>query len=151
MVKARIRSARSRRVSFSKRKNSLLQKAARSEAQVAVIVFSPKGKLYEFSSTSTSMGKTIERYHKYNKDVEVNNSKEIDQKNSQQWENEVANLAKTIENLEASERKLMGEDLESCSIDELETAEKQLERSLLKIRGKKNELYGEKIGQLKQK
>ncbi|KAI3913388.1 hypothetical protein MKW98_003867 [Papaver atlanticum] len=67
------------------------------------------------------------------------------------WENEVANLAKMIENLEASKRNLMGEDLESCSIDELETAENQLEKSLLNIRGKKNELYGEKIEQLKQK
>ncbi|KAI3842534.1 hypothetical protein MKX03_034400 [Papaver bracteatum] len=149
----RIENATRRRVSFSKRKNSLLRKAAYelSEAQVAVIVFSPTGKLYESSSSSTSMQKTIERYHKYNKDVQVNNSKEIDHQNSHQWENEIANLTKMIENLEASKRNLMGEDLESCSIDELETAENQLEKSLLNIRGKKNELFGEKIEQLKQK
>ncbi|KAI3886015.1 hypothetical protein MKX03_003596 [Papaver bracteatum] len=64
---------------------------------------------------------------------------------------EAANLEKKIENLEASKRKLMGEGLESCSIDELQTTENQLEKSLLSIRAKKNQLYREKIEQLKQK
>ncbi|KAI3928868.1 hypothetical protein MKW92_043679 [Papaver armeniacum] len=68
-----------------------------------------------------------------------------------QWKNEVANLEKKIENLEASKRKLMGEGIESCSIDELQTTENQLEKSLLSIRAKKNKLYREKIEQLKQK
>ncbi|XP_026380238.1 MADS-box protein SOC1-like isoform X3 [Papaver somniferum] len=124
------------------------------EAEVALIVFSPRGKLYEFSSSSSSMQKTIDRYQKYNKDVQVNyssNNKAIEERNSQQLKYEAANLEKKIENLEASKRKLMGEGLESCSIDELQTTENQLEKSLLSIRAKKNQLYREKIEQLKQK
>ncbi|RZC57629.1 hypothetical protein C5167_004936 [Papaver somniferum] len=153
----RIENATSRQVTFSKRRNGLLKKAFElsvlCEAEVALIVFSPRGKLYEFSS-ATSMRKTIERYQKYNKNVQVNyssNSKAIEQQNSQQLKYEAANLAKKIENLEASKRKLMGEGLESCSIDELQTAENQLEKSLLNIRARKNQLYREKIEQLKQK
>ncbi|MCL7046878.1 hypothetical protein MKW94_018738 [Papaver nudicaule] len=100
------------------------------------------------------MQQTIERYQKYNKNVQVNssnNNKLIEQRNSQQMEYEAAKLAKKIENLEASKRKLMGEGLESRSIDELQTTENLLEKSLHNIRAKKNQLYREKIEQLKQK
>ncbi|KAI3852767.1 hypothetical protein MKW92_026381 [Papaver armeniacum] len=145
-VMRRIENTTSRQVTFSKRRNGLLKKAHElsvlCDAEIALIVFSPTGKLYEFSSSSTSMQKTIKRYRKYNKEV---------QENSQQLKYEAANLAKEIENLEASKRKLMGEGLESCSINELETAENQLEKSLLIIRAKKNQLYREQIEQLKQK
>ncbi|MCL7049515.1 hypothetical protein MKW94_013016, partial [Papaver nudicaule] len=51
------------------------------------------------------MQQTIERYQKYNKNVQVNssnNNKLIEQRNSQQMEYEAAKLAKKIENLEAS-------------------------------------------------
>ncbi|KAI3850624.1 hypothetical protein MKW92_016949 [Papaver armeniacum] len=153
----RIENATSRQVTFSKGRNGLLKKdfelSVLCEAEVALIVFSPRGKLYEFSSI-TSMRKTIERYRKYNKNVQVNynsNNKAIEQQNSQQLKYEAANLTKKIENLEASKRKLMGEGLESCSINELQTAENQLEKSLLNIRARKNQLYREKIEQLKQK
>ncbi|KAI3982522.1 hypothetical protein MKX01_031261 [Papaver californicum] len=101
----RIENATSRQVTFSKRRNGLMKKAFElsvlCEAEVALIVFSPRGKLYEFSSIPC--------------------------------------------------RKLMGEGLESCSIDELQTTENQLEKGLLSIRAKKNQLYREKIEQLKQK
>ncbi|KAI3918102.1 hypothetical protein MKX01_041422 [Papaver californicum] len=154
----RIENATSRQVTFSKRRNGLMKKAFElsvlCEAEVALIVFSPRGKLYEFSSSSTSIQKTIERYQKYNKDVQVsysNNNKAIEHQNSQQMKDEAANLQKKIENLEASKRKLIGEGLESCSIDELQRIENQLEKSLLSIRAKKNQLYREKIEQLKQK
>ncbi|KAI3905525.1 hypothetical protein MKW98_026499 [Papaver atlanticum] len=160
----RIENATSRQVTFSKRRNGLLKKAFElsvlCEVEVALLVFSSRGKLFEFSSSSTSVQKTIERYQKYYKDEQVNyrnnNNKVMEQQNSQQLQYEVANLAKMIENLEASKRfkkktRLMGEDLESCSINELETAENQLEKSLLNIRAKKNQLHRENIKQLKQK
>ncbi|KAI3842540.1 hypothetical protein MKX03_034406 [Papaver bracteatum] len=144
-VVRRIENATSRQVTFSKRRNGLLKKASElsvlCDAEIALIVFSSTGKLYEFSST-TSMQKTMERYQEYNKEVH---------ENSQQLKYEAANVAKEIENLEASKRKLMGEGLESCSVDELQTAETQLEMSLLNIRTKKNQLHMEQIEQLKQK
>ncbi|EYU39020.1 hypothetical protein MIMGU_mgv11b017468mg [Erythranthe guttata] len=51
----RIEKASSRQVTFSKRRNGLLKKAYElsvlCDAEVALIVFSPSGKLYEFSSS----------------------------------------------------------------------------------------------------
>ncbi|KAI3945489.1 hypothetical protein MKW98_018306, partial [Papaver atlanticum] len=149
---------KSENATFSKKTKGSLKKARElsvlCEAEVALIVFSPKGKLSEFSSSSTSMQNTIERYQNYNKDEQDNhssNNKAIEQQNPQQLKYEVANLTKELRNLEASKRKLMGEGLESCSIDELETAENQAENSLLNIRAKMNQLFGEEIEQLKQK
>ncbi|RWR89434.1 agamous-like MADS-box protein AGL14 isoform X1 [Cinnamomum micranthum f. kanehirae] len=53
----RIENATSRQVTFSKRRNGLLKKAFElsvlCDAEVALIVFSPRGKLYEFASSST--------------------------------------------------------------------------------------------------
>jgi len=50
----RIENATSRQVTFSKRRNGLLKKAFElsvlCDAEVAVIVFSPKGKLYEYAT-----------------------------------------------------------------------------------------------------
>ncbi|MBA0744330.1 hypothetical protein Gogos_006962, partial [Gossypium gossypioides] len=51
----RIENAASRQVTFSKRRNGLLKKAFElsvlCDAEVALIIFSPSGKLYEFSSS----------------------------------------------------------------------------------------------------
>lgn len=51
----RIENATSRQVTFSKRRNGLLKKAHElsvlCDAEVAVIVFSQKGRLYEFCSS----------------------------------------------------------------------------------------------------
>ena len=51
----RIENATSRQVTFSKRRNGLLKKAFElsvlCDAEVALIIFSPRGKLYEFSSS----------------------------------------------------------------------------------------------------
>ncbi|GMN20517.1 hypothetical protein TIFTF001_045347 [Ficus carica] len=53
----RIENATNRQVTFSKRRNGLLKKARElsvlCDAQVAVIIFSQKGRLYQFSSSDT--------------------------------------------------------------------------------------------------
>ncbi|KAF9687761.1 hypothetical protein SADUNF_Sadunf02G0126600 [Salix dunnii] len=99
----RIENATSRQVTFSKRRNGLLKKAFElsvlCDAEVAVIVFSPRGKLYEFGSS----------------------------------------------------RRLLGECLGSCTIEELQQIEQQLERSVSTIRARKNQVYKEQIEHLKQK
>ncbi|QCE08251.1 MADS-box transcription factor [Vigna unguiculata] len=70
----KIEDATSRQVTFSKRRNGLLKKAYElsvlCDAQVAVIVFSQNGRLYEFSSSD--MSKILERYREYTKDVPAN-------------------------------------------------------------------------------
>ncbi|KAG6526393.1 hypothetical protein ZIOFF_016377 [Zingiber officinale] len=129
----RIENAASRQVTFSKRRNGLLKKAYElsvlCDAEVALIVFSARGKLYEFASSSL---KSCYQFCK------------------QQWKCEATNMSKKIEHLEAQKRKLLGENLGSCSIDELNELEAQLEKSLSRVKGKKRTMLEEQIVQLKE-
>ncbi|XP_043717181.1 MADS-box protein SOC1-like isoform X1 [Telopea speciosissima] len=147
----RIENATSRQVTFSKRRSGLLKKAFElsvlCDAEVALIIFSPRGKLYEFCNSG--MQKTIDRYQRLARDVQINN--EAVEPNMQHLKCEAANMAKKIELLEISKRKLTGEDLGSCSIDELQQIESQLERSLSNVRGRKTQLSKEQIEKLKEK
>ncbi|KAH7668578.1 MADS box transcription factor domain-containing protein [Dioscorea alata] len=133
----RIENATSRQVTFSKRRNGLLKKAFElsvlCDAEVALIVFSPRGKLYEFASSS--MQETINRYMAHSKNTNI--EKRMPEQNAQQLKLEVAAMAKKIELLEGYKRKLLGESFESCSMFELHELECQLEKSLRNVRGKK--------------
>ncbi|KAL2543956.1 agamous-like MADS-box protein AGL19 [Forsythia ovata] len=133
----RIENATSRQVTFSKRRSGLLKKAFElsvlCDAEVALIIFSPKGKLYEFSSSSVS--KTIQRYQKNVKTRAI--EQKITEENIQNLKDETAELSMKIELLEDSKRKLLGDGLDTCSVDELRQVEEQLERSLISIRARK--------------
>ncbi|XP_054781960.1 MADS-box protein SOC1-like [Prosopis cineraria] len=89
-----------RQVTFSKTRNGLLKKAfelsVRCEAEVGLIIFPPRGKLFEFSSSS--LQETIDRYHKY-----IRNS-HFPRQNVQHLTHETASMKK-IELLEASKRR----------------------------------------------
>lgn len=147
----RIENATSRQVTFSKRRNGLLKKAFElsvlCDAEVALIIFSPRGKLYEFASSS--MHETIERYQKHTKEMQANNPP-VEQ-NTQHLKQEAASMMKKIEQLETSKRKLLGEGLTTCSIEELQQLEQQLERSVTTIRARKMQVYKQQIEHLKEK
>ncbi|XP_074329424.1 MADS-box protein SOC1 [Apium graveolens] len=147
----RIENATSRQVTFSKRRNGLLKKAFElsvlCDAEVALIIFSPRGKLHEFASSS--MHETIQRYRKHTKDVKSNNPPVV--QDTQHLKHETAILAKKIELLEVSKRKLLGEGLGSCSISELQQIEQQLEKSVCTVRARKMQTFKEQIEQLKEK
>uniref|UniRef100_A0A7N0V0P3 Suppressor of overexpression of constans 1 n=1 Tax=Kalanchoe fedtschenkoi TaxID=63787 RepID=A0A7N0V0P3_KALFE len=148
----RIENATSRQVTFSKRRNGLLKKAFElsvlCDAEVALIIFSPRGKLYEFASSS--MQQTIERYKRQTKD---NQSKEKTppEEDTLHLKTEAASMAKKIELLEAAKRKLLGEGLGACTLEELQKLEQQMERSVTRIRGRKTEVFKEQIERLKEK
>ncbi|XVE73965.1 hypothetical protein DITRI_Ditri11bG0160600 [Diplodiscus trichospermus] len=145
----RIENATSRQVTFSKRRNGLLKKAFElsvlCDAEVALIIFSPRGKLYEFASSS--MQQTIERYRGHTKDNRIKPNEE----NMQHLKTEAANMVKKIELLEVSKRKLLGEGLGSCTLEELQQIEQQLERSVISVRARKSQIFKEQIEQLKEK
>ncbi|XP_021748343.1 MADS-box protein SOC1-like isoform X1 [Chenopodium quinoa] len=148
----RIENATSRQVTFSKRRNGLLKKAFElsvlCDAEVALIIFSPRGKLYEFASCS--MQETIGRYQRHAREVQP--AKEASaEENMQNLKEETATLVKKIEAVEASKRRLLGENLGSCSLEELQQLESQLERSVSKIRARKNQVFNEQIKQLRKK
>ncbi|KAL7123172.1 hypothetical protein ACP275_01G088400 [Erythranthe tilingii] len=150
----RIEKASSRQVTFSKRRNGLLKKAYElsvlCDAEVALIVFSTSGKLYEFSSSSTVINKTIERYQKNAKSSTITVGRRTIEENIQDLKDETAELQMKIELLQDSERRLLGQCLDSCSTNELDKLEQQLQRSLSNIRARKNTLFREQIEQLKQ-
>ncbi|GER30546.1 MADS-box transcription factor [Striga asiatica] len=148
----RIENASSRQVTFSKRRNGLLKKAYElsvlCDAEVALIIFSSRGKLYEFSS-SRVIHKTIERYQATLKSPAISETINMEE-DMQNLKDETTELHKRIELLEVSERMLMGECLDSCSKDELEQLEQQLEQSLMNIRTQKSTLLKEQIDRMKQ-
>ncbi|KAH9676059.1 Developmental protein SEPALLATA 1 [Citrus sinensis] len=126
----RIENKINRQVTFAKRRNGLLKKAYElsvlCDAEVALIIFSNRGKLYEFCSSS-SMLKTLERYQKCSYGaVEVNKpAKELESSYR-----EYLKLKTRFESLQRTQRNLLGEDLGPLNSKELEQLERQLESSL---------------------
>uniref|UniRef100_A0A2P2LF21 Mads box protein n=1 Tax=Rhizophora mucronata TaxID=61149 RepID=A0A2P2LF21_RHIMU len=143
----RIENAASRQVTFSKRRTGLLKKAFElsilCDAEVAVIIFSQRGRLAEFSSHD--MQSTIDRYRRQANGMHTPG---ID---TQQPKHESTDLAKRIELLQISQRKLLGQSLSTCSLEELQDIGNQLERSLSNIRIRKAQLCMERLEQLKAK
>lgn len=147
----RIENATSRQVTFSKRRNGLLKKAFElsvlCDAEVALIIFSPRGKLYEFASSS--LPEIVKRYKTNVKDVRIENP--LVEQNIQHLKHEAASMMKKIEVLENSKRKLLGEGISSCTLEELQQLEQQLERSVSTVRARKMQVFHEQIAQLKEK
>ncbi|GMI66897.1 SUPPRESSOR OF OVEREXPRESSION OF CO 1, AGAMOUS-like 20 [Hibiscus trionum] len=145
----RIENATSRQVTFSKRRNGLLKKAFElsvlCDAEVALIIFSLRGKPYEFASSS--MQETIERYRQHTKDNRIEPTEE----NMEHLKIEAEHMQKEIELLEASRRKLLGESLGSCTLEELQEIEQQLEKSVSSVRARKTKVFKDRIQQLKEK
>ncbi|XP_064937760.1 agamous-like MADS-box protein MADS4 [Musa acuminata AAA Group] len=147
----RIENKINRQVTFAKRRNGLLKKAYElsvlCDAEVALIVFSNRGKLYEFCSSS-SMLKTLERYQKCNYGAPETNiiSREI--QTSQQ---EYLKLKARVEALQRSQRNLLGEDLGPLSIKELEQLERQLDASLRQIRSTRTQCMLDQLADLQRR
>ncbi|KAK1431660.1 hypothetical protein QVD17_08183 [Tagetes erecta] len=96
-----------------------------------------------------NMKKTIEKYHAHvNKDENYNHGIEP---YTEQQKCEAAIIQQNIEQLEASRRMFLGQDLVSCSLDEISTIGSKLEHSLRTVRATKARLYNEHIEKLKAK
>ncbi|KAF3438038.1 hypothetical protein FNV43_RR20794 [Rhamnella rubrinervis] len=147
----RIENKINRQVTFAKRRNGLLKKAYElsvlCDAEVALIIFSNRGKLYEFCSGS-SMIKTLEKYHKccYGA-VEANRSIDDTQSSYQEY----LRLKARVEVLQRSQRNLLGEDLGPLNTKELEQLEHQLETSLKQIRSTKTQFMLDQLADLQNK
>ncbi|KAL9818048.1 Floral homeotic protein AGAMOUS [Arabidopsis thaliana] len=141
----RIENTTNRQVTFCKRRNGLLKKAYElsvlCDAEVALIVFSSRGRLYEYSNNSVKG--TIERYKKAISDN--SNTGSVAEINAQYYQQESAKLRQQIISIQNSNRQLMGETIGSMSPKELRNLEGRLERSITRIRSKKNELLFSEI------
>lgn len=107
------------------------------DAEVALIVFSSRGRLYEYSNNN-SIKSTIERYKKASSDSA--NANTVTEINAQYYQQESAKLRQQIQMLQNSNRHLMGDSLSSLTVKELKQLENRLERGITRIRSKKHEL-----------
>ncbi|KAK4750768.1 hypothetical protein SAY87_004250 [Trapa incisa] len=148
----RIENKINRQVTFAKRRNGLLKKAYElsvlCDAEVALIIFSARGKLYQFCS-SASMSKTLERYQRcsYNAQLETRQSITETQSSYQEY----LRLKGRVEDLQQTQRNLLGEDLGSLNMKELEQLERQLEGSLKHIRSTKTQFLLDQFADLQRR
>ncbi|XP_066320450.1 MADS-box transcription factor 34-like [Miscanthus floridulus] len=150
VVLQRIENKISRQVTFAKRRNGLLKKAYElsilCDAEVALVLFSHAGRLYQFSSSS-DLVKTLERYQRYiyaSADAAVPSSDEM-QNNYQEY----VKLKARVEVLQHSQRNLLGEDLAPLSPSELDQLESQVDKTLKQIRSRKTQVLLDELCDLK--
>ncbi|KAI4356857.1 hypothetical protein L6164_000844 [Bauhinia variegata] len=145
----RIENKINRQVTFSKRRNGLLKKAYElsvlCDAEVALIIFSSRGKLYEFGSSGVT--KTLERYQRCSFTPQDNTV----ERETQSWFQEVSKLKGKYESLQRTQRHLLGEDLGPLSMKELINLEKQLEGALAQARQRRTQIMIEQMEDLRRK
>ncbi|XP_010934918.1 agamous-like MADS-box protein MADS3 isoform X1 [Elaeis guineensis] len=146
----RIENKINRQVTFSKRRNGLLKKAYElsilCDAEVALIIFSGRGKLYEFGSVGIS--KTIERYQSCHY---ASQDDTIDEHGTQNWYHEFSKLKAKYESLQRRQRHLLGEDLGTLSVKELQQLERQLESALSRTRQRRTQIMLDQMEELRKK
>nr|AQM52292.1 STK [Monotropa hypopitys] len=137
----RIENNTNRQVTFCKRRNGLLKKAYElsvlCEAEVALIVFSSRGRVYEYANNN-NIKSTIERYKKTVADT--SNACPTPEINARFYQQESEKLRQQIQMLQNTNRNIMGEGLGSLNMKELKQLENRLERGITRIRSKKHEM-----------
>nr|ABS83560.1 APETALA1-like protein [Alpinia oblongifolia] len=148
----RIENKINRQVTFSKRRSGLLKKAHEisvlCDAELALIIFSTKGKLYEYS-TDSRIEKILERYEHYTYAEKAPKSPDLESQTN--WSQEYGKLKAKVEILSKRERHLMGEQLESLNLKELQQLEHQLEISLKHVRSRKSQVMFDTVAELQRK
>nr|UXR27438.1 MADS transcription factor SEP1 [Delphinium anthriscifolium] len=138
----RIENKINRQVTFAKRRNGLLKKAYElsvlCDAEIALIIFSTRGKLYEFSSSS--MLKTLQRYYEAS-------HPDPPEDNAESYR-EYLRLKSRVQDLDRYQRNMRGENLGPLSIKELEQLENQLENSLGRVRTTKTDIMFNQLSAL---
>ncbi|KAA3488460.1 protein TRANSPARENT TESTA 16-like [Gossypium australe] len=168
----RIENQTTRQVTFSKRRAGLLKKthelSVLCDAQIGLIIFSSTGKMCQYCTQPYRkfyanayipmfhiiyiyiyiifrMEQIIERYQK------VTGTRIPEHDNREHLYNELAVLRKETRRLQLSMRRYTGEDMSSIPYEELDQLEQELERSVNKVRERKNELLQQQLDNLRRK
>ncbi|TQD78718.1 hypothetical protein C1H46_035722 [Malus baccata] len=144
----RIENTTNRQVTFCKRRNGLLKKAYElsvlCDAEVALIVFSNRGRLYEYANNSAwNMGerlRSISIFCSFTLQPKIPVKQKLLQEYALYYQQEAAKLRAQIGNLQNANRNMMGDALSSMPIKDLKSLESKLEKGISRIRSKKNEL-----------
>ncbi|XP_009783886.1 MADS-box protein JOINTLESS [Nicotiana sylvestris] len=147
----KIDNATARQVTFSKRRRGLFKKAEElsvlCDADVALIIFSSTGKLFEYSSSS--MKEILERRDLHSKNLEKLDHPSLE---LQLVENSnYSRLSKEISEKSHRLRQMRGEELQGLSIEELQQLERSLEAGLTRVIERKGDKIMSEINQLQQK
>ncbi|KAL4204214.1 hypothetical protein AMTRI_Chr01g131010 [Amborella trichopoda] len=133
----KIENATSRQVTFSKRRAGLLKKAQElsilCDAEVALIIFSSTGKLFEFPSSG--MKKTLARYNQCSDSSE---SSLVECDFEMQQVKEVAVLREEIGKLQMAHMHMMGKELLNLSLKELQHLENMLNEGITSVKDRKD-------------
>ncbi|KAF9603914.1 hypothetical protein IFM89_038824 [Coptis chinensis] len=155
----KISNTTARQVTFSKRRRGLIKKAEElsilCDADVALIIFSATGKVFEYSSSS--MKEILERHNMHSKNLQ-----KVDQPSLElQLENgNYARLSKEVTERSrqlrkdwggAYDRHMRGEEIQGLNIEELQQLEKTLETGLGRVLNTKSERIMSEISNLQSK
>ncbi|CAI8604560.1 unnamed protein product [Vicia faba] len=151
VVLERIQNKINRQVTFSKRRSGLLKKAFElsvlCDAEVALIIFSGLGKLFQYSSTD--LNKIIEKYRQccFNN---MSENGDLEEHESQGLYEELLMLRVKHESLAQTQRNFLGEEISALSIKDLQSIEKQLERTLAQARKHQMQKLMARVNELRQ-
>ncbi|XP_009364259.2 MADS-box protein JOINTLESS [Pyrus x bretschneideri] len=144
----KIDNATARQVTFSKRRRGLFKKAEElsvlCDADIALIIFSSTGKLFEYASSS--MKEILERHNLHSKNLE-----KLEQPSLQLQLVENSNytmLSKEIAAKSHQLRQMRGEEIQGLNLEELQQLENSLETGLGRVIEKKSEKIMKEIGDL---
>ncbi|KAF9688982.1 hypothetical protein SADUNF_Sadunf01G0044500 [Salix dunnii] len=147
----RIENKISRQVTFSKRRSGLIKKAHElsvlCDVQVALLIFSNRGKLYEFSSIA-SIARILERYESH---FEVMAASSKGANESEAYFGEYANLKSPAELLPIVQRNLEGSCPGEQTLSDFEQQATQLDAALTCVRARKMQLMLESVKSLQDK
>uniref|UniRef100_A0A9I9DHJ7 MADS-box protein JOINTLESS-like n=1 Tax=Cucumis melo TaxID=3656 RepID=A0A9I9DHJ7_CUCME len=137
-----------RQVTFSKRRRGLFKKAHElatlCDADIALIVFSASGKLFDYSSSSM-----LDLLRRHNMLPELNNISQLPP--SQLEKSAHAKLTEEFAAKTKELRHMKGEELQELGIEELKELEKLLENGLNRVIETKDEKFLKEIGTVKEK
>lgn len=147
----KIDNATARHVTFSKRRRGLFKKAEElsilCDADVAAIIFSASGKVFEYSSLS--MKTILERHKLHSKNLDKLEQPSL--KLQLVPNNNYTRLSEEIAQKSHQLRHMRGEELQQLNVEELQQLEKSLESGLARIMEKKGQKIMSEINRLQQK
>lgn len=147
----KIDNATARQVTFSKRRRGLFKKAEElsvlCDADVALIIFSSTGKLFEYSSSS--MKEILERHKLHAKNLDKMEQPSLELQLVE--DSNCSRLSKEVAERSHQLRRMRGEELQGLSIEELQQLESSLESGLSRVIEKKGEKIMKEINQLQEK
>ncbi|KAF3338376.1 MADS-box protein SVP-like protein [Carex littledalei] len=140
-----------RQVTFSKRRRGLFKKAEElsilCDAEVALIIFSTTGKLFQYSSSC--MNDIIEKHRTQSKNLQKSSDQPSFDLNIEN--DKYVNLSKQVEEASIILRQMRGEELDGLTVEDLQRLEKNLESGLSRVLDRKGNVLMDQINDLRRK